>query len=156
MKCTLLWFRQDLRIADNTALAAAIERGAPIVPVFIWAPREEGEWEPGGAAKWWMHHALADLESQLAASGVKLIIRDARSSSTLEMLQGLAKDTKADAVFWNRGHEPLLVKRDAKVQRELKASGIAAAQASRQRPDRARITVRGIITATISRPAWKP
>jgi deoxyribodipyrimidine photo-lyase len=35
MKGTLLWFRQDLRLVDNSALAAAIERGAPIVPVFI-------------------------------------------------------------------------------------------------------------------------
>ena len=45
---TLLWLRLDLRLADHAALQAAIERGGPIIPVFIWAPDEEGEWAPGG------------------------------------------------------------------------------------------------------------
>ena len=42
----LVWFRQDLRLADNPALTAAIERGYPVIPVYIWAPEEEGDW-PG-------------------------------------------------------------------------------------------------------------
>jgi deoxyribodipyrimidine photo-lyase len=32
---TLLWLRQDLRLADHPALVAAIERGAPVIPVFL-------------------------------------------------------------------------------------------------------------------------
>ena len=32
---TLLWFSRDLRLTDNPALAAAIARGGPIVPVFV-------------------------------------------------------------------------------------------------------------------------
>ena len=31
---TIVWFREDLRLADNPALSAAAERG-PILPVFI-------------------------------------------------------------------------------------------------------------------------
>ena len=61
MAYSIIWFRQDLRLEDNSALAAAIRRGAAIIPVFIWAPQEEGDWKPGGASKWWLHHALADL-----------------------------------------------------------------------------------------------
>jgi hypothetical protein len=38
----ILWFRQDLRLSDNPALSEAVTRGAPVVPVFIWAPEEEG------------------------------------------------------------------------------------------------------------------
>ena len=45
----LLWFRQDLRLSDNPALAAALERRSPVIPVFIWAPEEEGDWPPGAA-----------------------------------------------------------------------------------------------------------
>lgn len=37
----LLWFRRDLRLRDNPALMAAVEAGAPVVPVFIWSPEEE-------------------------------------------------------------------------------------------------------------------
>ena len=35
MSSTIVWFRDDLRLADNSALAAAIEKGDPIVPVFM-------------------------------------------------------------------------------------------------------------------------
>jgi deoxyribodipyrimidine photolyase len=38
----IVWLRQDLRLADNSALQAACRRGGPIVPVFVWAPDEEG------------------------------------------------------------------------------------------------------------------
>jgi deoxyribodipyrimidine photo-lyase len=31
----LIWFRQDLRLADNPALQAAIASGAPVLPVYI-------------------------------------------------------------------------------------------------------------------------
>ena len=30
---SLVWFRDDLRLADNPALTAALERGKPIVAV---------------------------------------------------------------------------------------------------------------------------
>ena len=38
----LVWFRQDLRLSDNPALAAALVRGHPVVAVYVWAPEEEG------------------------------------------------------------------------------------------------------------------
>ncbi len=47
---TIVWLRQDLRLADNPALHAARQRGGPVVPLFIWAPDEEGAWPPGGAS----------------------------------------------------------------------------------------------------------
>jgi deoxyribodipyrimidine photo-lyase len=47
----LLWFRQDLRLSDNPALAAAVERRSPVIPVFVWAPEEEGDWPPGTALR---------------------------------------------------------------------------------------------------------
>lgn len=37
----LLWFRRDLRLCDNPALMASLEVGAPVIPVFIWSPKEE-------------------------------------------------------------------------------------------------------------------
>ena len=66
MSPTLLWFRQDLRLNDNSALAAALEVGAPVIPVFIWSPDEEDGWAPGGASCWWLHQALLSLSASLA------------------------------------------------------------------------------------------
>ena len=31
----IVWFRQDLRLADNPALQAAAATGAPVIPVYI-------------------------------------------------------------------------------------------------------------------------
>lgn len=41
----IVWFRLDLRLTDNPALSCDASRGAPVIPVFIWAPDEEGPWE---------------------------------------------------------------------------------------------------------------
>jgi len=48
---SLVWFRCDLRLADNPALSAAFKRGGPVVPVFIHSPEEEAPWAPGGASQ---------------------------------------------------------------------------------------------------------
>jgi len=43
---TIVWFRRDLRLDDNPALAVAAARGA-VVPLYIHAPEEEKPWAPG-------------------------------------------------------------------------------------------------------------
>src|ERR1700733_9363108 len=63
----LVWFRQDLRLADNPALTEALIRGYSVVPVYIYAPGEEGKWPPGGATKLWLHQSLKSLEGDLWA-----------------------------------------------------------------------------------------
>ena len=65
MRPTLVWFRLDLRLTDNPALSAAVRRGGPVIPVYIWAPEEEGAWPPGAASRWWLHHSLAALDAGL-------------------------------------------------------------------------------------------
>ena len=41
MANAIVWFRNDLRLADNPALSAAIDRGSPVLPVFVWSPGAE-------------------------------------------------------------------------------------------------------------------
>ena len=62
---SLLWFRQDLRLSDHPALAAALGRRAAVIPVFVWAPEEEGPWPPGAASRWWLDASLARLQGDL-------------------------------------------------------------------------------------------
>src|SRR5450755_4185582 len=99
----IVWLRHDLRLADNPALQAACRRGGPVVPVFIWAPEEEGAWPPGGASRWWLHQSLEKLAGEFRAAGVELIFR--RGASLAELLD-VVKATGAKAVFWNRRYEP--------------------------------------------------
>ena len=118
---SLLWFRQDLRLAANPSLAAALARRGPVVPVFIWAPEEEGAWPPGAASRWWLHQSLIALSADLEGRGSRLIIRRGPSADTLE---ALANETGAGAVFWNRRYEPAAIARDTAVKTALRSRGL--------------------------------
>jgi deoxyribodipyrimidine photo-lyase len=123
----LLWFRQDLRLIDNPALEAAHATGSAVIPLFLHAPHEEGEWAPGSAARWWQHQSLAALERDLAARGSRLILqRVAPESSSEAALLALARATGATSVHWNRRYEPAVIARDSALKAELRSQGLAA------------------------------
>ena len=119
----ILWFRHDLRLADNPALATALKRGGPVIPVFIWAADEEGDWQPGGATRWWLHQSLRALDTDLRAVGSRLILRFGPIKKTLH---DLLKQTGANTVLWNRRYEPAIIARDSKLKESLKAGGVEA------------------------------
>lgn len=126
-KTTIVWFRQDLRLEDNEALAAAVEIGQPVLPVYIWSPSEEGEWAPGAASRWWLHHALADLDQQLRALGSRLSFFDADPEIGTEgELLRICKESNANTVFWNRRYEPAAIKRDTRIKAALRDSDLDA------------------------------
>ncbi len=116
---TVVWFRQDLRLADNPALDSA--RDDAVVPVYLFAPGEEGAWAPGGASRWWLHHSLGSLSRELAALGSRLILR--RCDDTLDQLTALARECGARRVVWNRRYEPDLMARDRRIKAALRQAG---------------------------------
>lgn len=118
---SIVWFRQDLRLEDQPALQAALEHGGPVIPVFIYAPDEEGAWPPGEASRWWLHQSLKSLDQQLVTAGSRLVIR---SGNSLAELTRLIEETQATAIFWNRRYEPAPIGRDKKIKAELKSAGL--------------------------------
>ena len=125
MRTVLVWFRNDLRLADHAALTAATASAERVIPVFVHAPEEEGAWAPGGASRWWLHHSLSALAAQLRAQGSLLVVRAGPSGKAL---RALAAETGASAVYWNRTYEPLLAARDAAVAAALESGGVEAGQ----------------------------
>ncbi|GBC93963.1 Deoxyribodipyrimidine photo-lyase [bacterium HR15] len=121
MKTTLVWFQNDLRLADNPALYAAAQRGA-VIPLFVWAPEEFHARAPGEAQRWWLHYSLYSLDQSLRKHGLRLVLR--QSSHTLPILEQILIETGADAVYWNRRYEPQLQARDEYIVRILRARGI--------------------------------
>lgn len=119
----LVWFRLDLRVEDNTALLAAAERRAPVIPLFIWAPEEENPWPPGAASRWWLHQSLKSLQRSLVSRGSRLVLR---LGPTLDALKALVAETGAEAIFWNRRYEPAVVARDATIKASLLEQGTDA------------------------------
>lgn len=121
------WFRNDLRLDDNAAWSAAVQSGAAVLPVYIFAEGEADGWELGGASRWWLHHALADLDQQLNAIGSRLILRRGNSEEELERL---VHESGAAAVYWNRNYEVSRTQRDARIKERLKENGIQATSCS--------------------------
>ncbi len=99
MSSTLLWLRDDLRLDDNPALAEAVSLGNPLTVVYILDEESEGVRPLGGASKWWLHHSLTRLAASLEAAGSRLLLRRGAAAA---IIRGLADETSASSVLWNR------------------------------------------------------
>ncbi len=117
----LLWFRQDLRLNDNPALAAAAASGRPIIPLFILHDASDGRaW--GAASLWWLDKALRALDADLRARGSRLILR---RGDPAVIIPTLAQEFGAQ-VMWNRLYGQTAVTRDSDLKRELHATSFNA------------------------------
>ncbi len=120
MPTTLVWLRQDLRLADNPALVEAAARGA-VLPVYVLDDASPGEWKPGGAARWWLRRSLEALALDLEARGSRLVVAE---GDPLDVLLDLATRAEADAVAWNRCYEPFAIERDRRIKSALRERGL--------------------------------
>ena len=98
MRPVILWFRRNLRLADNAALLAAAESGQPVIPVYISDAQDRGT-----ASRWWLHHSLSSLDDGLRKLGASLVLR---SGPPQVVLNELSKETGATAVYFTRRYEP--------------------------------------------------
>ncbi len=99
IKPAIVWFRQDLRLADNPALDHACRSGAPIVAVYVFDELSPDIRPMGAAQKWWLHHSLAALADDLDTRGNRLIFRRGAAE---DVVTDLAAETGAQTVYWNR------------------------------------------------------
>ena len=94
----IVWFRRDLRIADNPALFAASSADAAVLPVYVDDDGQESARRLGGAARWWRGRSLVALDDSLRALGSKLIVRQESPQSALD---SLLTETGARSVYIN-------------------------------------------------------
>ena len=99
---TLLWLRRDLRLADQPALAAAVQDG-PVVPVYVLDDETPKHRAMGAASRWWLHHGLASLDRDLREKGSRLILRRGKCD---EELAKVAEEVGAKTVHAIRHYEP--------------------------------------------------
>ncbi len=114
-------FRADLRLADNLAMHAACRNSDAVVPAFIYAPQDDGCWAPGAASRWWLHHSLVSLQSDLAKSGVNLIVRQGPFLVTLAQL---LRETGARRLYSNQRFEPTARQIELEMKRLAESLGI--------------------------------
>ena len=115
----IVWFRQDLRLADNPALDAAVQSGAEILPVYVLDDVNAVEHARGAASRWWLHESLAALNKSLDGRLV-LLNGDAKT-----LLPELAREIDAAAVYWNRCYEPWRIERDTAIRKTLNDADVS-------------------------------
>jgi deoxyribodipyrimidine photo-lyase len=99
----LIWFRNDLRLADHAAVRAAAAAG-PVVALYVLddavpaeatPPDWQHGWAMGSAQRWWLHHSLAALDADLRARGGSLVLRRGRAA---DVVPAVAAEAGAAAV----------------------------------------------------------
>ena len=93
----VMWFRQDLRLANHAALNAAASTG-DVICLYILDDETPSPWKIGGAGRWWLHRSLEKL-----STSVKLVLRQGRADA---VLADVVRETGAGAVFFTRDYAP--------------------------------------------------
>jgi deoxyribodipyrimidine photo-lyase len=116
---TIVWLRQDLRLADNPALSEACGRG-PVVLLYV-LDESCGPRALGGASRWWLHKSLASLARDVAARGGRLTLRRGDPAA---VLPAIVEETGARAVFWNRLYDQASTDRDRRIKQTFVQAGV--------------------------------
>lgn len=108
------WFRRDLRLKDNPALASAAATSATVVPVYVLSDWKGPHAWTGPIRQTFLCGCLESLSKNLDAIGSRLILR---SGDAVEELRKVIQDCGAEAVFFNRDYDPF----GRETERKLKA-----------------------------------
>ena len=117
----LFWHRRDLRISDNTGLAAALEKSRKVLGVFCLDPNILKGDDVAAVRVTYMIGCLQKLQEKYAQMGSQLLIL---WDNPVKAIPQLAATLKAKAVFWNWDVEPYSQERDADVINALEEQGI--------------------------------
>lgn len=109
------WFRQDLRLEDNPALAN-IPPNTTVLPIYIFDDKHRPKL--GGASCWWLHHSLEALNQSL--NGNLRIFK----GKPLNILLNLCIEYDISTIYWNRLYEANHINRDTKIKKTLNDKGI--------------------------------
>ncbi|MGE0053888.1 MAG: deoxyribodipyrimidine photo-lyase [Hyphomicrobium sp.] len=117
----IVWFRNDLRVSDNAALAAAVATGDPVLALYILDDETPGVWRMGGASRWWLHMSLAALSDALKERGGALLLL---RGETQHILSKLAQEVQASSVFCSRAYEPYAAALEQRLKEHFDTNGI--------------------------------
>ncbi len=120
----IVWFRDDLRLADHPALARAAATGAPVICLYIREEPAQGQRPLGAAARWWLAGSLRALDGALRGMGQRLVLRSGAAS---DVIPAVIAASGARTVLWNRRYDAGGIAVDTAIKADLAARGIAVA-----------------------------
>ena len=113
------WFRQDLRLADNSALLSAIRCGN-LLPIYILDDECAGDYQYGAASRVWLHHSLVSLNQSL--DGNLRVYK----GNTQRILARLLSRFDIACVYWNSLYEPWRMNSDFEVSKLANAADVTS------------------------------
>lgn len=119
---SLFIFRRDLRLADNTALNAALDQSGQVLACFILDPSQI-ELHPyqSQPALQFMLKAVLDLQQQLSHHAAALNLFNDSPENIIRRLQA---EQGIEAVFVNRDYTPFSRQRDAGLEQCCRELGL--------------------------------
>ena len=117
----LLWFRRELRMHDNPVLRAALDRGQPVVPVFVFDDQLLAGRHASGPRTQFLLECLADLDGSLRELGSRLVLRRGRPE---QELPALARELDVKAVLMSADVSPFATRRDRRTVDGLARAGV--------------------------------
>lgn len=99
---SIFWFRNDLRLEDNTALFYALEECSEVIPVFIISSSFINSPEISSARVQFLLDSLINLNNKLEKYNSKLIVRMGKPE---EELMSLARETNCKSLYFNKNYD---------------------------------------------------
>jgi len=114
---SIMWFRRDLRLEDNTALFYALQKGVPVLPVFIFDQHILSDLtDKTDRRVAFIHSALTGMQQQLVKMGSSLEIY---YSTPLEAFKQLLQKYSVQDVYTNTDYEQYAIDRDTAIEQLL-------------------------------------
>ena len=111
---SVMWFRRDLRLADNEALVAAARAGS-VTPLFVIDPKF---FEHSGAPR--LAFLLRNLHELNKSMGGALVVR---TGDPIDVVPAVAREVGATQVFAAKDFAPYGQARDVRVDTALRKVG---------------------------------
>ncbi|WP_237154643.1 cryptochrome/photolyase family protein [Oryzibacter oryziterrae] len=121
MQPTLVWFRNDLRVTDNSALSQAVSENRPVIALYV-LERSPNRRPLGGATRWWLHHSLVALSQDLAPLGIPLMLREGDAEA---VVTDVVRAENVGSVHWNRRYDGPGKATDAALKQALRMAGVS-------------------------------
>ena len=121
-RLALHWHRRDLRIFDNTALHRAAADSQGVIPVYVLSDWKNRHLWTGEKRQAFLCRCLEALAGNLESIGGRLIVQCGPAE---EALENLARETGAEAIFYNRDPDPFGRAAEKRVEAMAARLGIA-------------------------------
>ena len=130
----LVWFRRDLRVADNAALFHALKNCHKVHCAFVFDTDILKELPTQDRRVAFIRESLVELDQLIRQAAVQAGVEAKLASQAglivlhgrpLQEIAQLAKQLEVQAVFANHDDEPFALARDAQIRGALANAGVA-------------------------------